>query len=402
MAGEGSLGESAPPKDVDLRHLYMGIIIAVTVVSIVIAWLRVYTRVFISRNPGWDDWIMLMSTPITLITNGFLLRAFQLGLGRHQHYVPKAQIPECFKWLWAAEPTNLFALYAVRVSIALFFLRLIPQHQKGYRRIIWISIWALTLSDVYVSITYFIQCIPIEKVWLPDTPGKCLPNAAYEAAPWVYQAVSILADIALVSIPLLMFRTLNLPKRTKIGVIVLCCLGVFTCAIAIAKTALLPALFDHEEKDKTWSLAQLCFWAPMEICIGMICGCVPCLKPLYHRIRGNKPPGSHLPSSYATGSQGGTAFRAKGTKYGVRVTANRDDRSKSEESILRDGAADIELGTVGSTGLGSDGRDSPGFSGATAVGGGAAPLSRSNTNTGTMGILRTTQVEFRNEPLKAS
>jgi hypothetical protein len=35
-----------------------------------------------------------------------------------------------------------------------------------------------------------------------------------------------------------------------------------TCIIAIVKTALLPALFDHEEKDKTWSMAQLCFWAP--------------------------------------------------------------------------------------------------------------------------------------------
>lgn len=35
-----------------------------------------------------------------------------------------------------------------------------------------------------------------------------------------------------------------------------------TCACAIVKTALLPALFDTAEDDKTWSLAQLCLWAP--------------------------------------------------------------------------------------------------------------------------------------------
>jgi hypothetical protein len=67
----------------------------------------------------------------------------------------------------------------------------------------------------------------------------------YAAAPWLYQgmktlltvmrgiailivwiAVSILADIALMAIPILMFRSLNLPTNTKIGVIALCCLGV--------------------------------------------------------------------------------------------------------------------------------------------------------------------------------
>lgn len=37
---------------------------------------------------------------------------------------------------------------------------------------------------------------------------------------------------------------------------------VSTCACAIVKTALLPALFNTAEEDKTWSLAQLCLWAP--------------------------------------------------------------------------------------------------------------------------------------------
>ncbi|KAF2683120.1 hypothetical protein K458DRAFT_246137, partial [Lentithecium fluviatile CBS 122367] len=206
--------------------------------------------------------------------------AFKLGLGRHIYYVPKEQIPECFKWLWVAEPTNLFALYAVRLSITLFFLRLIPSHNTLYRRIIWASVWGLTISDIYVSINYFIQCRPIQKVWRPDIPGKCLSDAAYATPVWLYQAVSILADLTLMSIPILMFQGLKLRTRTKIGFIALCCLGIFTCAIAVVKTALLPTLFDHRNPDKTWSLAQLCFWAPMEICVGMICGSLPCLKPL--------------------------------------------------------------------------------------------------------------------------
>lgn len=94
-------------------------------------------------------------------------------------------------FLWIAEPTNLFALYAVRVSITLFFLRLIPQHRVVYRRAVWGIIWALTISDIYVSINYFIQCRPIQKVWLPMIEGTCLGDAAYQAGPWFYQGMHV-------------------------------------------------------------------------------------------------------------------------------------------------------------------------------------------------------------------
>ena len=119
------------------------------------------------------------------------MEAYRLGIGRHIAYIPPAQIPECFKWLWVAEPTNLFALYAVRLSITLFFLRLIPASKKLYRRIVWGSIVALTVSDVYVSINYFIQCRPIQKVWRPELPGACLGDKAYAIAPWVYQGMNL-------------------------------------------------------------------------------------------------------------------------------------------------------------------------------------------------------------------
>lgn len=39
-------------------------------------------------------------------------------------------------------------------------------------------------------------------------------------------AVSILADLALMSVPVTLFRSLKLPTRTKVGVVLLCCLGV--------------------------------------------------------------------------------------------------------------------------------------------------------------------------------
>lgn len=59
MAGQSS--QSVTP-DYDDRHAYMAAIIATTVVAVLIAWLRMYTRIYVSRNAWWDDWVMLIAT----------------------------------------------------------------------------------------------------------------------------------------------------------------------------------------------------------------------------------------------------------------------------------------------------------------------------------------------------
>ncbi|KAL8935232.1 MAG: hypothetical protein Q9216_005528 [Gyalolechia sp. 2 TL-2023] len=123
---------------------------------------------------------------ITVVTNAFLINAYHLGLDRHAFYVPSANIPETFKWLWAAEPTNLFAVFLVRLSIALFFLRLVPPKSR-YIWTIWAVIGILTISDIYISINFFFECRPIRKVWLPSTPGSCFSDEINHSALWLFQ-----------------------------------------------------------------------------------------------------------------------------------------------------------------------------------------------------------------------
>jgi len=121
-----------------------------------------------------------------VVTDAFLINAYHLGLGRHILYIPPENVPETFKWLWAAEPTNLLAVYLFRLSIALFFLRLVPPK----RRFIW-TLWAtigmLTVADIYVSIDFFSECRPIRKVWLPQTPGACFSDIFNQSALWLFQ-----------------------------------------------------------------------------------------------------------------------------------------------------------------------------------------------------------------------
>ncbi|KAL8788721.1 MAG: hypothetical protein Q9213_001535 [Squamulea squamosa] len=272
--------QAPPDGDVDLRGRFMAGIIVMTVVAVAMAWVRMYTRACVSRNLWWDDWTMFFASFITIVTNAFLINAYHLGLGRHIFYVHHQNLPKTFMWLWAAEPTNLFAVFLVRLSIALFFLRLVPP-KKRYIWTIWGIIGILVVSDIFVSIDFFFECVPIRKVWLPHTSGSCaVRNAINESALWLYQAASILSDVVLLCIPVCLFWRLQVDLRTRLVLIILCCLGIFTCACAVVKSALLPNL-TSTNPDKTWIVAHLCLWAPLELCVGMICGSIPTLRPLF-------------------------------------------------------------------------------------------------------------------------
>ena len=67
-----------PPPDGDViySNRYIAGIVAMTIVAVLIAWLRMYTRIFVSRNPGWDDWTMFAASVRQIILT------LQFGLSR--------------------------------------------------------------------------------------------------------------------------------------------------------------------------------------------------------------------------------------------------------------------------------------------------------------------------------
>ena len=161
-----------------------------------------------------------------MVTDAFLINAYYLGLGRHLFYVPLKNVPETFKWLWAAEPTNLFAVYLVRLSIALFFLRLVPPKRR-FVWTLWATIGMLTVADIYVSIDFFFECRPIRKVWLPQTPGACFSNVFNQSALWLFQGT-----LAFFSCDFRPFRSLllresraNLSQRPRSWQTLSCCVS---------------------------------------------------------------------------------------------------------------------------------------------------------------------------------
>lgn len=54
----------SPPSegDIVLSSHYIAAIVVMTVVAVLISWSRMYTRMVLSRNTGWDDWTMFAAS----------------------------------------------------------------------------------------------------------------------------------------------------------------------------------------------------------------------------------------------------------------------------------------------------------------------------------------------------
>ena len=50
-----------PPND-NLSTGYEAGLVILTTVSVAVVWLRMYTRIFVIHQPGWDDWLMFIAS----------------------------------------------------------------------------------------------------------------------------------------------------------------------------------------------------------------------------------------------------------------------------------------------------------------------------------------------------
>ena len=48
--------------DIVLSSHYIAAIAVLTALAVSIVWLRMYSRLFVSRNAGWDDWTMFAAS----------------------------------------------------------------------------------------------------------------------------------------------------------------------------------------------------------------------------------------------------------------------------------------------------------------------------------------------------
>ncbi|PKX90720.1 putative integral membrane protein (Pth11) [Aspergillus novofumigatus IBT 16806] len=297
--------------------------IAMCLTGTFVLGLRMYTRGVILRTVAIDDYIQ----------NGYGVHIWDLYLVKLKPFKQNDL---------AAEDIFALGIWFVKTSILLFYLRLNPERrfrQWTYGIMAFVFIYSLISILVFTC-----GCIPVTAMWdmTQMATAKCVDQLAFVYA---NAAFNLLSDLMTLILPIKLCWSLQTTRKQKVLLCLVLAMGSFACVIAIVRiVTMMP--FVHS-MDFTWYKVTLAKWAMVEINVGIICACLPVLRPLvlrvFPRLAGSKNSSGdkHTDESY-TLREAGSNKKKKGirnwdyltTDDVESITVRPNGKSDSQEGII--------------------------------------------------------------------
>jgi hypothetical protein len=128
-------------------------------ISLIVVFLRIYTRLRISHSFGADDVCIILATIATIVCAGLSLNAAQhLGWNRHVWDVPPAQIITGLKYIIPLEISFGMGCAFTKMSLLLFIRRLMSPWSGILRTLTWLLIVISATELVVYAIVVIFTC----------------------------------------------------------------------------------------------------------------------------------------------------------------------------------------------------------------------------------------------------
>lgn len=281
-------------------------------VTIVSTWL---THLQALLLPGW-----LSSIAFTVFT---LLSTERYGSGTHNWDVPISKYATLAFMGWCAEIIYLFSTGCTKCSILFFYRRLTKgTYNKRWEYAIITAIAFTAFYSLAFIFLLIFSCSPTEAYWKSfDIYWKgdfhCIQSKYTNV---LSGAMSVASDLYSVLLPCIMLYKFDAPRRQKIALNVIFCLGLLVVAAGSVRTYYLEKV--GHSIDLTWDGYDVLIWAQLETQLSLICASAPALRVFFR--------------SYIT-----NPLRAFSS---ARTDSRRDSRRASKR--LHDESSDSSRGSV--------------------------------------------------------
>jgi fucose permease len=187
---------------------------------------------------------------------------------------------------------------ATKTSILLFYLTL-SKTQKVFRGATIATLVVVNVGGLALTILNILQCRPVGAAWASPVPATAhctnIVTIYLSSAP-----LNIITDLAILFLPMPILTGMRLPKKQKIILVITFGFGIFVAVVDVIRIAYLQQAqrntleaaqqqtteSGNEQRntgDFAWFSSLSFMWSAVEINIGIMCGCVPALKPLVRR-----------------------------------------------------------------------------------------------------------------------
>ncbi|KAK4864288.1 hypothetical protein LT330_010081 [Penicillium expansum] len=244
---------------------------SVTVLAFVTVCLRLLARYERMQKLWWDDYMVIFSMLWNFIVVGLIFAMIHKGMGLHAGTLPTENVIMIAKYLVVAEVLYVFNLVWTKLSILLMYYRIFRfPYFKTWAYIIgvFVILWVICITFLFIFI-----CVPVQKLWYPQIPGRCIN----QVATWVANAVSTIAtDVVILVLPIPQVWKLQLRMSEKIAVLVAFSLGFF---VVFASAYRFSVLFSYTPLDSSYTLARTVGWTAIEMSAGIVSANLPTIRP---------------------------------------------------------------------------------------------------------------------------
>ncbi|KAJ4991168.1 hypothetical protein SVAN01_03296 [Stagonosporopsis vannaccii] len=320
-------------KPEDYGPILNGVMWFQVIISSVFIVLRIYTRYYIIRNLGWDDLMMV----VNLVTFIAFIAATSVGIshgvGKKTEDIIRLGLDNSKAIYWEAigQGICIMGIAVSKAAIALFLLRIVLR--KWHIALLWSVTISTAIFSTITTALLFLQCKPVAFLWDHTIPGGYCPinftDVGLSMGAW-----SASMDFVLAILPWPVVMGLNMKRKEKITIACGLSLGVFAGACSVVRTVELRTLASNE--NYVYDTSPMLLWSSSEICLTIICACIPVLRPLYVRIaygsRGDSSAHSNSASGAYTASPG---YKARSFPLGEYASSKLGSEGRHKSSGSR-------------------------------------------------------------------
>lgn len=276
----------------------LAVTIAMLVLCTIFVALRMLSRVALIKKVSVDDYFMLLAWVITVGLCASICIGTRYGLGRHERQIPASWQPALRKSGYAFSVMYQPALMATKTSILAFYLTF-SGAERLFRWACYTVLFVVNAGGLALTLVTVLQCDPVSAAFYAVPP----PQAQCTDILTIYLSsipLNIITDLAILFLPMPILTAMRLPKKQKLILVVTFSFGIFVAAVDVlrihylqsAATMRLSEIANMESMtssrnsittDSSFYLAFSFMWSAIECTVGIMCACVPGLKPLVAR-----------------------------------------------------------------------------------------------------------------------
>jgi hypothetical protein len=244
----------------------------------IVVGLRFYVKRIKRQEFYLDDWTVICSLLLCWgLSANLWVFAPKIGVTRIK-LPPLEATLQTFKFFWINSIPFSLVLGLVKISILLFYQRVFSV--TPFKRASWVLVVMIAMWTVAIILVSIFKTNPISGIWTDPTTTYVIDDAAYAIA---VASMSLGFDVIILLMPLFVIRTLHMPTRRKIAVLMVFWLGALCCVAAAARLHLLyKAIYTVTDNPNAYANLTTAFvWAELEPNASVIAASLPMLRPLF-------------------------------------------------------------------------------------------------------------------------